>query len=333
MNDTPAASALQSANSRLIWLGEINDRALADRPCLKPGYRPRPVSVHDHEYSMLVMSQPYYGFVGASVADVELLLYSANDDNVARTYFYYGPDAYETLSLRLWHRLCADASCVLDIGAFTGLYSLVARGTNASCTCIAFEPMPHIRHRATMNFVLNGRTESIHIEPYALSDKTQILSLYTSVGPTILDSGGSVTQRSATAATAIDLVQGISLDQYLSSNPDLRPDLLKIDVEFHEVAVLAGARRTLISHRPRFIIEVSKQQTLEQVRGVLLDLEYRVFSIDESRLALHEHTRTDPAGAEYDAIEDVHNVVACPDDGTAEACRTTAAQLQQLFYR
>jgi FkbM family methyltransferase len=315
-------------NSRLSWLAEINERALAARPVIQPGYKPRPISVHDYEYSKLVMSHPFYGFVGAVVGNIELLMYSSNDDNVARTYFYYGADAYEMLSLRLWQRLCQDASCILDIGAFTGLYSLVARGTNDRSTCIAFEPMPHIRHRARMNFVLNGRTGSILLEPFALSDATRMLPFYTSVGPTMLDSGGTVTQRSNDDVVSVDLVQGISLDQYLVSKPDLRPDLLKIDVEFHEVAVLAGARQILTSNRPTIIVEVSKQQTLLDVLSVLGSLGYQMFSVDEVNCMLHEHKHGVDMASLYDAVEDVHNLLACPTLEAATLCQATAAAIR-----
>jgi FkbM family methyltransferase len=311
-------------NARYSWLSEINDRALAARPVMQPNFQPKPVSIHDDEYSKLVMSHPFYGFVGAVVSGIDLVMYSSNDDNVARTYFYYGADAYETLSLRLWQRLCQDANCIFDIGAFTGLYSLVARGTNGHCTCVAFEPMPHIRHRARMNFVLNGRTDSILLEPFALSDATKMLPFYTSVGPTMLDSGGTVTQRSSDSAVSVDLVQGISLDQYLVSKPGERPDLIKIDVEFHEVSVLKGARQTLASNRPTIIVEVSKQQTLPEVLVLLRSMGYRMFSVDETNYALHEHKPGVRMPAEYETLEDVHNLLACPTQDAAVICEKIA---------
>lgn len=329
MSSTPVQPDGQFINGRHSWLMEINKRALDSRPMAQPNFQPRPVSVHDDEYSRLVMSHPFYGFIGAVVGGIELVMYSSNDDNVARTYFYYGADAYETLSLRLWQRLCMDANCILDIGAFTGLYSLVARGTNDRSICIAFEPMPHIRHRARMNFVLNGRTDTILLEPFALSDATRMLPFYTSVGPTMLDSGGSVTQRSSGEAVSVDLVQGISLDQYLISKPALKPDLLKIDVEFHETAVLAGARQMLASSRPTIIIEVSKQQTLAEVSSVLGSLGYRMFSIDEARRMLHEHRQGTVMPSSYDDVDDVHNLLACPTGEVAVICEMVAALIRQ----
>ena len=318
MPQNDAMGSNQSRNSRFAWLQEINDRALAGRPLLRPGYRPKPVSVHDAEYAQLVVSLPYYGLVAAAVADVDFVMFSSNDDNVARTYLYYGPDAYETLSLRLWHRLSLNARCVFDIGSFTGLYSLVTLGVNRGCSCVAFEPMPHIRHRARMNFVLNGCTNEIRVEPYALSDETRMLPLSTSVGPTILDSGGSVEARSNGVTVGMDLVQGISLDQYLTANPGLKPDLLKIDVEYHEVAVLSGARQMLEASRPTMVIEVSKQHTFPSVKATLQRLGYRLFSIDERNLSLFEHGPTQANTPAYAAMEDVHNVLAFATD-TLEA--------------
>ena len=323
--ETASALAGQMQNSRFSWLTEINARALNGRPCIQPGFTQGPVSVHDAEYARLSMSLPYYGFVATTVEGHDLLLYSANDDNVARVYFYYGPDTYETLSMRIWQRLCQDAACIYDIGAFTGIYSLVARSANKTCKCVAFEPMPHIRHRANMNIVLNGLTGSIDVEAYALSNSVQIAPFYTSVGPTIMDSGGSIASRGHARAVSTDLVQVITLDEYLSRPGSQLPDLVKISVGFHEVAVLGGAQNLLQSTRPSMLIEVSKSETLEGVLSALHSLDYHVFSVDDRSLRLYSQDKDRIDGQDgYGALDDVHNIVACPNGETAKIVRELA---------
>jgi FkbM family methyltransferase len=324
--ETASALAGQMQNSRFSWLTEINARALNGRPCIQPGFTHGPVSVHDAEYARLSMSLPYYGFVATTVEGHDLLLYSANDDNVARVYFYYGPDAYETLSMRIWQRLCQDAACIYDIGAFTGIYSLVARSANKACKCVAFEPMPHIRHRANMNIVLNGVTGSIDVEAYALSNSVQIVPFYTSVGLTIMDSGGSIASRGQGRAVSTDLVQAITLDEYLSEPGKQLPDLVKINVGFHEVAVLTGAQNLLQTARPSLIIEVSRTETLESVLSILHALDYHVFSIDDRKLRLYSHDMNIiHAHNGYEHLDDVHNIIACPHGKTAEMVRDLAS--------
>ena len=133
-------------------------------------------------------------------------MFVANDDLVVSTYFYYGPDTFETLSLRLWHFFCKSARGILDIGAFTGIYSLLAKKVGPKSECIAFEPMPHIRNRALLNFTLNGMGLNIALEPYALSDTATTCNFYTGMGPLILDSGGSLLERGG-EGSSVSLVQ------------------------------------------------------------------------------------------------------------------------------
>ncbi len=310
------ALASQLAHPRFAWLAEINARALQARPCIQPLFEPRSVSVHDPELAQLTMSHPFYGFVATQVEGSDVLMYSANDDLVARTYFYYGPNAYETLALRIWHRLCQRAACVFDAGAFTGLYSLVARGANPACEVVAFEPMAHIRHRATMNVLLNGYTGTIELAPYALAESTRMLPAYTWVGPTMLDSGSSVLSRPGVVPEATDIVQGITLDQYLGGRQAQRPDVLKIKVSGYEVQVLAGARRLLLEAPPAILIEVSRPHSAAEVSRVLRDAGYRVFSIDEPAGRLYRHVADQIPQAE--GLGAVHNLIACPDDETMQ---------------
>ncbi len=320
--ETASALAGQMENSRFSWLTEINVRALNGRPCIQPSFTKGPVSVHDAEYARLSMSLPYYGFVATTVEGHDVLLYSANDDNVARVYFYYGPDAYETLSMRIWQRLCQDSACVYDIGAFTGIYSLVARSVNKACMCVAFEPMPHIRHRANMNIVLNGLTGSINVESYAISNSVQIVPFYTSVGPAIMDSGGSIVSQGQDRVVSTDLVQAITLDEYLSSPGRQPPDLIKINVGFHEVAVLTGAQDLLRTKRPSMLIEVSRTETLEGVLSVLHALDYHVFSVDDHKLRLYSQNKDRTDGQDgHGALDDVHNIIACSNGETVKIVR------------
>ena len=47
---------------------------------------------------------------------------------------------FETDSLRVWAELCGQGGTVLDIGGYTGLFSISA--ALLGCMVIAFEPMP-----------------------------------------------------------------------------------------------------------------------------------------------------------------------------------------------
>jgi hypothetical protein len=86
--------------------------------------------------------------------------------------------------------------------------------------------------------------------------------------------------------------------------------VLKIDVEGAEAAVLQGAHRVLVDHRPAMVVEVySRALELngadrETVERLLRTQHYRLYSIDDDTAALHE----------IDALTSVdeQNVVAVP---------------------
>src|SRR5438132_239175 len=48
---------------------------------------------------------------------------------------------YEKTSVHLWAQLCQNAEVIVDAGANTGLYSLVAKAMNNAASVHAFEPV------------------------------------------------------------------------------------------------------------------------------------------------------------------------------------------------
>ena len=69
---------------------------------------------------------------------------------------------------------------------------------------------------------------------------------------------GTATARIATDHDrAVGLhVHRVSLDGYLAEHPKIAPDLVKIDVEGHEVSVLVGMTKTLAEQNPAVVVEL-----------------------------------------------------------------------------
>jgi methylase of polypeptide subunit release factors len=142
---------------------EANARALARRPFLQPGYEFRPVSVHDRGLREIKREYPYLGYVDVEVEGVPpFLMFSTNDDQVAQTYFWHGPDAFESLSLRLWRELARHSGSVLDVGAFTGVYSLTAARANPEAEVYCFEPVKRTFGRLVINLKANRLGQGFH---------------------------------------------------------------------------------------------------------------------------------------------------------------------------
>lgn len=134
-------------------------------------------------------------------------------------------------------------SLVLDIGANLGWYSvLMTRLHPDMARCLAFEPDPVNRELLRHNLELNSVT-SAEVFDMALSDRdgNELLHRYRDI-----NLGRHSLQELPTTTDAIMVpvrrLDGLLSDQGLADQPI---ELLKIDVEGHEPAVIRGALEAL----------------------------------------------------------------------------------------
>lgn len=156
-----------------------------------------------------------------------------------------------------------DATLVWDVGAYQGHYSLVAAARGADV--LAFEPVTANRERIATHADLND----VDIDRWdvALSDATQTLH-FDSGGP---DSEGQIDDA---GDRTVEAVRGGQI-----SPP---PDVLKIDVEGHECAVLDGLGSHLDQAR-RVTVEVHDDADVGAVRSRLHRAGLEVFEIPVDR--------------------------------------------------
>ncbi|MGB0904590.1 MAG: hypothetical protein ACPGVJ_06800, partial [Mangrovicoccus sp.] len=113
------------------------------RPILRPIDNPvRLRRKLPHEVARLMRKTPYYGLVRADLTDhCGLDLMALNDDPVAASYFYYGADAHQGLTMFLWTSLLRDGGCrSLAIGPGAGIYALAAVTTDNTEDGLALLP-------------------------------------------------------------------------------------------------------------------------------------------------------------------------------------------------
>lgn len=117
-----------------------------------------------------------------------------------------------------------EGDCFWDVGAAVGTYSCLA--ASAGAVVVAFEPHGQNHDRCLENAQLNGF--SIDVNQVALSDTSGELSL--KEDRTV---GSGMHRISDTGTVKIPTIRGDEV-----SAPD--PDIIKIDVEGHELNVLRG---------------------------------------------------------------------------------------------
>jgi FkbM family methyltransferase len=186
--------------------------------------------------------------------------------------FWRGISGVEGASLNLWKELAKTSNTIIDIGANTGVYSLVAGAVNPQARIISFEPLPENFARLKANVRINN----FNIEPQqiAIGDKNGEVTFYVSG---VLDSSLNSNHRSGTKEIT---VQSKTLDSFISEN-GIVPDLVKIDVERFEPEVITGFIKGIEAYHPTMIVEILDNNIAGRIEQLLKGSQYLFFGINE----------------------------------------------------
>jgi FkbM family methyltransferase len=182
---------------------------------------------------------------------------------------------WEPVSMRAWAKACEGRAVVLDIGANTGLFGLVARTVAPRAQVHCFEPMARVRERLNLNNAINGGGLQVH--GIALSDQEGTAMLHLDAG----DHGylASLERTPHFSGERVE-VPVRRLDRVLAEAGIDQVDVIKIDVEHHEPAVLRGMGRYL-RQLPTLLIEVLDETAAAGIEEAIAGLGYLRFQVDE----------------------------------------------------
>lgn len=155
----------------------------------------------------------------------------------------------------LFDELMAETAtgAIYDVGANCGWFAV--RAARAGRTVRAFEPVPATAEYAERNLArIAGADARVVRTAVADAPGRATIHLYSSSG------NNSLHQRTLPAGHPLrrtgDIeVSVVRLDDLVGSEDFPPPTLIKIDVEGAELAVLRGARETLVRHRPVVVME------------------------------------------------------------------------------
>lgn len=168
---------------------------------------------------------------------------------------------WEATSLRVFSELSWKSERFLDVGAYSGIYSLIACADGTG-EAIAFEPNPAIRPLLERNIRANGWESRITVVPKGASDSSGTARM------TIPEDTTAARVDDAGTGPAIELT---TIDEVLGGR---RADIIKVDVEGLEARVLAGASETLGRYKPALIVESLNEQSFEEIRAALTPYGY-----------------------------------------------------------
>ncbi|HXP20124.1 MAG TPA: FkbM family methyltransferase [Streptosporangiaceae bacterium] len=210
--------------------------------------------------------------------------------------------SYEEHVAEVFEYLIGPADRCIDVGANIGIHTIrLARLVGPRGSVIALEPDPELARRNSDNLLLN-RLENVRLIQAAASER--------SGGSAVLFRPGAHDLNKARAS----LLPHAYLTGSAVTVPTLRLDdvsdgpvaLIKIDVEGHEAAVVAGAVRTIEAYSPAIIFEYDPELLNDRSDSPfcrLRDSGYRLFSFGKAR-----HSVTGRGSLE------LRSLTALPDD-------------------
>jgi FkbM family methyltransferase len=179
---------------------------------------------------------------------------------------------------RLFGRLCTPDTMFVDVGANFGYFTCLAGtliGNRGRGQVHAFEPNPKLVTLLRRNAEINWSMAPITIHPAAVANYHGEAHLQI---PDHHGANATLSSHEGTASAESIAVEVVQLDDVLP--PDRPVDLLKIDVEGHELNVLLGAQKT-IARSPD--IRIVMEWSMPQIRDAGIDPQDIVKVVDGFR--------------------------------------------------
>lgn len=240
-----------------------------------------------------------------STPDGGSIIYSTvAGDQLARGLCWRGLDSVEPETTRVFYRLARKAKLVLDLGAYTGVYTLLACAANRVSTVIAFEPVPRIFERLVNHIRLNKLQGRCQLHNKAVSNIEGRLELH--VPPSELPTSSSLTADGfrGVSGSLID-VEVTTIDTVIPEGA--RVDLMKLDVEWAEDKALEGASRVLSESRPTLIVECLPDGPYKAVEAITRELGYHCYDLRRSGPVLVDHIVPHPDNDYRNFLFTVHD--------------------------
>jgi len=168
------------------------------------------------------------------------------NDAVQKSMFYRG--IFEAIPSGIVLDALPIGGTFLDVGTNAGSYTYLAAVAVGPTGCVhAIEAAPQTAQRLRADLQANGLTDRVVLHEVAVADSPGEMRLQHAPGA--LPHGMRYLDPAATVGG--DLVRVTTVDELL---PDLRADVVKIDVEGADLRVLYGMSKALTTHPPKLVV-------------------------------------------------------------------------------
>lgn len=276
---SPAAEPGFSTAARRIRNTKRRLRAVLARPALSRALTTavRPFAPRLSVRTLLRLPVARIVEVRSVLCPEPVFLDAAGVDPIASLLYWRGSDGWEPETLPAFLRLVTPGAVVVDVGANTGLFSVLAARRQPDAEVHAIEPVPRVFELLRHNVLLNGLS-NVTCHQLAFSDSSDTAVMYVPredlpiMASMLPDWRSDVDQIEVSARTLDDFAAHLG-----------KPiDVLKIDTEGTEALVLAGGMQTLNKDQPFVVCEVLLAgQTADHLTDLMNSAGYSIYLLDE----------------------------------------------------
>ena len=202
----------------------------------------------------------------------------------------------------------------MDIGAYHGMFSIVFAHINPNGgVAVAFEPSDIVR--PVLEHAADAYKGRILASKLALSDQAGEMVARTEFQTHVVLSPGNLPGTNCTGPS--DPPQTIR--RVVGDALGFNPDVIKIDVEGHEVRVVRGMIETIKRNKPTIFIElhglriVDDGESMQALVDMLGPLDYVVVEQPHGEALGMDHLLTYPVGSQIQRVMLIHSANFCTD--------------------
>ena len=213
-------------------------------------------------------------------------LYNECDDHQVDFYFYNKP-FHESKVLTVMSAFAGRSKTILDIGANTGIHSVIVSKLNPNTKIYAIEPYKTNYTRLEKNLKLNN-CSNVEIKRVALGEQKGELTFFIPSDNSITDVSSAV-ENHGTRIYENQIVWKKSVVEQLTfdelSKEVGRIDFFKCDVESFEMNVFKGATNFFENNRPSFILEITlNEEKVRYFNDFAKKYNYNIYYLNEDGL-------------------------------------------------
>jgi FkbM family methyltransferase len=200
--------------------------------------------------------------------------------------FWKGLEGFEPESLKLWARMSKNADVIFDLGANSGVFSLISKSENPNSKVYAFECVERVFKVLEKNISINNYDVSCYMQAVSSEDGFGYFidddEAFTNSVVVNMDLKETASGRGVDPSELHKVkTELIKLDTFIEQNNIKKIDLMKIDVETHEPEVFEGFQMYLKDFKPTLLVEIIRDSVASSLEKQFSDLGYIFFYINE----------------------------------------------------